>query len=55
MTGSHGEIFWRGSHLFAANQNSDTVVMFRVNQTTGKLTPTGEIVKVASPSTIVFR
>lgn len=44
-----------GTHLYAANQNSDTVVIFRINQTTGKLTPTGESVKVASPTTIVFR
>ena len=44
-----------GTHLYAANQNSDTVVIFRVDQTTGKLTPTDQIVKVASPSTIVFR
>ena len=44
-----------GTHLYAANQNSDTVVIFRVNQTTGKLDATGEIIKVGSPSTIVFR
>lgn len=44
-----------GTHLYAANQNSDTVVILRVNQMTGKLTPTNEIIKVASPSTIVFR
>jgi 6-phosphogluconolactonase (cycloisomerase 2 family) len=44
-----------GAHLFAANQESDTVVIFRVNQTTGTLTSTGQVVKVATPSTIVFR
>ena len=44
-----------GTHLYAANQNSDTVVIFRVNQDTGRLTATGEVVKVKSPSTIVFR
>lgn len=44
-----------GTQLYAANQNSDTVVIFRVNQTTGKLTSTNQIVKVASPCTIVFR
>jgi 6-phosphogluconolactonase len=43
------------THLYAANQNSDTVVIFRVDQQTGKLTPTKELIKVASPSTIVFR
>jgi 6-phosphogluconolactonase (cycloisomerase 2 family) len=44
-----------GDELYAANQNSDTVVVFRVNRATGKLTATGEIIKVASPTTIVFR
>lgn len=44
-----------GAHLYAANQNSDTVVIFRVDQTQGTLTSTNQIVKVASPSTIVFR
>jgi YVTN family beta-propeller protein len=44
-----------GTHLYAANQNSDTVVIFAVDQATGKLTPTGETVKVASPTTIAFR
>ena len=44
-----------GTHLYAANQNSDSVVIFGINQATGKLTPTGETVKVASPTTIVFR
>ena len=44
-----------GTHLYAANQNSDTVVIFRVDQTTGKLAATGQVVKVASPPTIVFR
>jgi 6-phosphogluconolactonase len=44
-----------GTHLYAANQSSDTVVIFRVNQTTGALTATNEIVKVATPTTIVWR
>jgi len=44
-----------GAHLYAANQNSDTVVIFNVNPMTGKLTPANQIVKVASPCTIVFR
>ena len=34
---------------------SDTIVIFRVNQTSGKLTPTGETISVASPVTIAFR
>ncbi len=44
-----------GAHLYAANQNSDSVVIFGINQATGKLTTTGETVKDASPTTIVFR
>jgi 6-phosphogluconolactonase (cycloisomerase 2 family) len=40
--------------LYAANQDTDTVVTFRVNQRNGRLTPTGQIVKVGSPCTIVF-
>ena len=44
-----------GAYLYAANQNSDTVVIFSVNQTTGRLRATGEVIKVGSPSTIVFR
>jgi 6-phosphogluconolactonase len=44
-----------GALLLAANQNSDTVVIFRVNQATGRLAPADQIVKVASPTTIVFR
>jgi hypothetical protein len=30
-------------------------VIFKVNATTGALTPTGEVVPVKSPSTIVFK
>ena len=44
-----------GTHLYAANQSSDTVVGFRVNQTTGALDATNQIVKVATPPTIVWR
>jgi 6-phosphogluconolactonase (cycloisomerase 2 family) len=44
-----------GAILYAANQDSDTIVVFRVDQKTGTLTPTGQVVKVGSPSTIVFR
>jgi 6-phosphogluconolactonase (cycloisomerase 2 family) len=44
-----------GTTLYAANQNSDTVVIFAINQATGRLMPTGETIQVGSPSTIVFR
>ena len=44
-----------GTQLYAANQGSDTIVIFDVNQATGRLTPTGETVKVMTPTSIVFR
>jgi 6-phosphogluconolactonase (cycloisomerase 2 family) len=43
-----------GTQLYAANQASDTVVVFQVNQATGKLTPTGEVIQVATPTTVAF-
>ena len=44
-----------GTHLYAANQASDTVVIFGVDAQTGKLAATGEVIKVATPTTIAFR
>ena len=32
-----------GSYLIAANQNSNNVVVFKIDQQTGHLTPTGEV------------
>jgi 6-phosphogluconolactonase len=43
-----------GRYLFAANENSSTVVLFHVNQTTGRLTPAGQTIEVPSPSCVVF-
>jgi 6-phosphogluconolactonase len=48
--------------LYAANadegysdqQNTDTIVPFRINQANGTLTPTGQVIKTNSPCTIVF-
>jgi 6-phosphogluconolactonase (cycloisomerase 2 family) len=48
--------------LYAANadegysdqQNTDTIVPFRINQANGMLTPTGQVIKTSSPCTIVF-
>jgi 6-phosphogluconolactonase len=40
--------------LYAANLESHNIVAFRVDQTTGKLTPTGRIVETGSPSCIIF-
>ena len=43
-----------GISVYAANQNSDTIVGFRVDPASGKLMPTGHVVKAGSPSSIVF-
>jgi 6-phosphogluconolactonase len=43
-----------GSYLFAANQNSGTIVLFRVERATGRLTPTGESFEVPTPSCVLF-
>ena len=37
-----------------SEQNTDTIVPFRVNQANGVLTPTGQVIKTNSPCTIVF-
>ena len=39
---------------FSDQQNTDTIVPFRINQANGMLTPTGQIIKTNSPCTIVF-
>jgi len=53
-----GKIFFAvdpsGSYLYAANQDSDTIVCFRVDPGSGKLSSTGNVVKTGSPSSIVF-
>jgi len=43
-----------GRFLYAANEQGDNVVTFRVDSASGKLTPTGQAIKNASPVTIVF-
>jgi 6-phosphogluconolactonase len=43
-----------GHFLYAANEQGDTVVTFRVDGSSGKLTPTGQVIKSGSPVTIVF-
>jgi 6-phosphogluconolactonase (cycloisomerase 2 family) len=42
------------SHLYAANENSHTIVEFRINQKSGKLTPTGQVIETGSPTCVVF-
>jgi 6-phosphogluconolactonase (cycloisomerase 2 family) len=43
-----------GRFLHAANEQNDTIVTFRVDPMSGMLAPTGQVVKNASPVTIVF-
>jgi 6-phosphogluconolactonase len=43
-----------GRFLLAANQESSNVVVFRIDATTGRLTPTGEVVEVPAPVCVTF-
>ena len=43
-----------GAYLFAANEFSGNVVLFRVNPTTGRLTPTGTSLNIDVPVSIQF-
>ncbi len=43
-----------GKFLLAANQESNNIVIFRIDSTTGALTPTGEITEVPAPVCITF-
>jgi 6-phosphogluconolactonase len=44
-----------GSYLVAANQNSSSAVLFRIDPKTGRLSATGDVLKDAgSPVCIVF-
>jgi 6-phosphogluconolactonase (cycloisomerase 2 family) len=43
-----------GRFLHAANEDSDTIVAFRVDPATGRLKPTGHVVQTGSPVTIVL-
>jgi 6-phosphogluconolactonase len=43
-----------GRHLYAANQDSDEITVFHVDQIGGSLIPTGVRIKVGSPSAISF-
>lgn len=38
-----------GNFLLVANQDTDTIVVFRINRKTGLLSPTGQIIKVPKP------
>jgi 6-phosphogluconolactonase len=43
-----------GSYLFAANQDTDNIVLFRIDQSTGRLTPTGKVLEIDAPVSLVF-
>jgi 6-phosphogluconolactonase len=43
-----------GRFLYAANEVGDSVVTFRVDAESGRLTSTGQVVRTATPVTIVF-
>ena len=43
-----------GHYMLVANQSGGNVLVFRINQTTGELTPTESSVKVASPVCVRF-
>jgi 6-phosphogluconolactonase len=43
-----------GEYLFAANQASDDITTFRIDTETGRLAATRRVIKVDSPSCVVF-
>lgn len=43
-----------GHWLLAANQDSDSVVVFQVDGGTGTLRPTGQVIEVGAPVSVVF-
>jgi len=44
-----------GRFLIAANQDSDTLVVFRIERESGALVPTGQTVNVPAPVCVVFK
>jgi 6-phosphogluconolactonase len=43
-----------GNFLLVANKNSNNIVVYKINRTTGKLTPNGVSIEVDSPSCLKF-
>jgi 6-phosphogluconolactonase len=43
-----------GAFLLAANEDSNNIVVFKIDAATGSLTPTGQVVEVPSPVCITF-
>ena len=48
------EIDPTGTLLFAANQQSNNIVVFKIDRKTGRLAPTGQVLDVASPVCVKF-
>jgi len=53
-TPRHFEIDPTGNYLFAENSESNNIVVFRIDQKTGRLTPTGKVLDVPSPVCLKF-
>jgi 6-phosphogluconolactonase len=44
-----------GTYLFAANQDTHNIVLFRVDSKTGRLTPTGQVLDASpEPTAVLF-
>jgi 6-phosphogluconolactonase len=43
-----------GKYLLVANEDSDTVVVYRIDPDAGRLTPTGPVINVPCPQNMVF-
>ena len=43
-----------GKYLFAANQESNSIVVFRIHPSSGRLTPTGQVLEVPTPVCVTF-
>ena len=43
-----------GQYLLAGNQRSDTLVVFRIDQQSGQLTPTGQTLSIGAPVCVKF-
>jgi hypothetical protein len=52
--GAFGEVEAQGLDEHHVGQHSDTIVVFRVDPSTGKLAPTGETVHTPTPVDIEF-
>jgi 6-phosphogluconolactonase len=48
------EIDPTGSRLLVANEDSNTIVVFQIDGQSGQLSPTGEVLSVPSPVSILF-